>query len=195
MKNRPDLSITMNREALTQYYYLKTELIAFCRTHALQTTGNKQELINRIALFLETGQKSSVQRKRVKPAAKIIHLDELIGTNFVCTQAHRAFYQEHIGKQFHFFVAFQKWLKNNPDKTYRDSIQAYYQLLTEKKQRITVIEPQFEYNAYIRAFFQDNQDKTLSQAITCWNYKKSAEGSHQYEASDLIALTQNTKKG
>lgn len=50
------------------------------------------------------------------------------------------------------------------------------------------IDKQFEYNTYIRAFFEDNKGKSLEEAIICWKYKKSLQGHNRYEKSDLIAL-------
>ena len=45
-----------------------------------------------------------------------------------------------------------------------------------------------EYNTYIRDFFEDNQGRSLDEAITCWKYKKSLQGHNRYEKSDLVAL-------
>lgn len=67
-------------------------------------------------------------------------LDTVIESNFVCSEKHRAFYKEHIGKSFSFNVLFQKWLKNNAGKTYRESIDAYYQILEDKKKNKTTID-------------------------------------------------------
>ena len=111
-----------------------------------------------------------------------------IEANIVCSEKHRTFFREKIGKSFSFNVAFQKWLKSNAGKTYADAITAYYQILAEKKNSKTVIDKQFEYNTYIRDFFADNQGKSLDDAIKCWKYKKSLEGHNRYERSDLIAL-------
>ena len=36
--------------------------------------------------------------------------------------------------------------------------------------------------------FKDNEDKTLNDAIKCWNYKKSLKGHNKYEKSDLDIL-------
>ena len=47
---------------------------------------------------------------------------------------------------------------------------------------------QFEYNTYIRDFFQDNQGRSLDEAITCWKYKKSMQGHNRYEKSELVVL-------
>ena len=63
------------------------------------------------------------------------------------------FFTEKRGKGFSFNVLFQKWLKNNTGKTYGDAINAYYQILEEKKKGKTTIDKQFEYNTYIRDFF------------------------------------------
>ena len=50
---KPELSKFMNAETFSSYYYLKEELVAFCKELGLPTSGNKQELTKRIAYFLE----------------------------------------------------------------------------------------------------------------------------------------------
>jgi putative IMPACT (imprinted ancient) family translation regulator len=69
-----------------------------------------------------------------------------------------------------------------------NAIAAYYEILEEKKSRKNSIGKQFEYNTYIRDFFEDNQGRSLDEAITCWKYKKSLQGHNRYEKSDLVAL-------
>ena len=63
------------------------------------------------------------------------------------------------------------------------------QILKDKKKNKTEIGKQFEYNTYIRDFFEDNKDKTLKDAIKCWNYKKNLKGHNKYEKEDLKALS------
>lgn len=192
MNERPDLDNVIDSKTFKEYYYLKEELIEFCRKNNLQTTGGKIELTERIAHFLETGEKTykSHTPKRSLTYNEIT-LDTIIEENFVCSEKHRAFYKEHIGNNFSFNVAFQKWLKSNSGKTYQDSINAYYQILEDKKKNKTVIDKQFEYNTYIRDFFMDNKDKKLEQAIKCWKYKKSLKGHNKYEREDLKILNSN----
>lgn len=112
----------------------------------------------------------------------------MIEPNIVCSEKHRTFFVEKIGKSFSFNVRFQKWLKGNAGKTYKDAINAYYQILEEKKKGKTTIDKQFEYNTYIRDFFRDNHGRSLQEAIVCWKYKKSLPGHNRYEESDLIVL-------
>ena len=190
MNKRPNLDKNLDSNLFKEYYYLKEELIDFCRKNNLQTTGGKIELTERIAKFLETGErtyKSHNIRKKVIIDEITIHT--IIEENFVCSEKHRAFYKEKIGNNFSFNVAFQKWLKSNSGKTYQDSINAYYQILEDKKKNKTIIDKQFEYNTYIRDFFYDNKDKNLEQAITCWKYKKSLKGHNKYERDDLKILS------
>lgn len=189
MSERPNLSIKLDRKTFKEYYYLKEELIDFCKKNNLQTTGGKIELTERIAKFLDTGERivENHNTRRTKIVDEIT-LDTIIEDNFVCSEKHRAFYREQIGKTFSFNVLFQKWLKSNSGKTYKDSIEAYYKILEDKKHNKTTIDKQFEYNTYIRDFFNDNKDKSLEQAIKCWKYKKSLKGHNKYEKTDLIAL-------
>ncbi len=189
MSKRPDLDNNTDSKIFKEYYYLKKELIEFCRKNNLQTTGSKLELIERISNFLDTGKRTyKTYTIRKTKIIDEITLDMIIEENFVCSEKHRAFYKKQIGNRFSFNVAFQKWLKSNAGKTYQNSIDAYYQILEDKKKNKTTIDKQFEYNTYIRDFFNDNKDKSLNQAIKCWKYKKSLKGHNKYEKNDLKIL-------
>ncbi len=189
MSERPNLDIRLDSKTFKEYYYLKEELIDFCRKNDLQTTGGKLELTEIIVNFLDTGKRTyKTHTTRKTKIVDEIKLETIIEENFVCSEKHRAFYKEQIGNSFSFNVAFQKWLKSNSGKTYQDSITAYYQILEDKKKNKTTIDKQFEYNTYIRDFFADNKDKSLEQAIKCWKYKKSLKGHNKYEKEDLEIL-------
>lgn len=64
---------------------------------------------------------------------EVIAENTVIEPNVVCSEKHRAFFIEKIGKSFSFNVLFQKWLKSNAGLTYGDAIEAYYQILEEKR--------------------------------------------------------------
>lgn len=189
MSERPDLNKELDGETFRSFYYLKEELVEFCRENNLPVSGGKTELTDRIACFLDTGKvlETSAKRKATIDVGLITE-NTLIESNIVCSEKHRAFFKGKIGKSFSFNVLFQKWLKNNAGKTYGDAINAYHQILEEKKKGKTTIDKQFEYNTYIRDFFEDNKGRSLDEAITCWKYKKSLRGHNRYEKSDLVAL-------
>ena len=189
MTERPVLDKNLDSKTLREFYYLKEELVEFSRKNNLPVSGGKIEITDRIAHFLDTGEvlSASKVKKKVSSVSDISE-DAKIEADFVCSEKHRAFFKEHIGNSFSFNVAFQKWLKSNTGKTYKEAIVAYYQILEDKKKGKTKIDKQFEYNTYIRDFFADNQGKSLEEAIQCWNYKKQLQGHNRYERSDLVVI-------
>lgn len=191
---RPKLEKGLDADTFLDYYYLKEELIDFCRENGLPVSGGKLELTQQIEGFLRTGEvKKVTSPRRISQASVgILSEDSIIEENFVCSEKHRAFFKDRIGKSFSFNVAFQKWLKQNSGKTYRDAIAAYGQIMQEKKNKNkkTTIDRQFEYNTYIRDFFADNPGKSLEDAIACWKHKKSIPGHNRYERTDLVAIRQ-----
>ncbi|WP_411167823.1 DUF6434 domain-containing protein [Clostridium sp. MB05] len=191
MTKRPILNRDLNSKTFQEYYYLKEELVTFCRNEGLSTSGGKIELTDRISHFLDTGEKrKSESRKKTKVIdVQTITEESKIEDNFVCSEKHRAFFKKRIGDSFSFPVTFQKWLKENTGKTYKEAIDAYYQILEEKKKVRTTIDRQFEYNTYIRDFFANNEGRSLEDAIKCWKYKKGLKGHNRYEKTDLSVLT------
>lgn len=191
MQDRPVLDKNLDSKTFREFYYLKEELVDFCRKNSLPTSGGKIEITDRIACYLDTGKTLPAKAVKKKPSPiAAIHEETEIEPNFVCSEKHRAFFKEQIGNSFSFNVAFQKWLKENTGKTYKEAIAAYYQIIEDKKKGNTKIDKQFEYNTYIRDFFADNKGKSLEQAIACWKYKKQRQGHNRYEKADLEALEQ-----
>lgn len=206
MNTRPKIQKGLSSETFRNYYYLKEELVEFCRKEGLKVGGGKLELTERIATYLESqgkevdttsisekekkasGYSKKVSRQHINLNIDTLTTETLIEDNFVCTEVHRAFFKEKIGKSFTFNVAFQKWLKSNTGSTYQDAIDAYYRIKEEKKSSKTIIDKQFEYNTYIRDFFADNKGRSLEDAICCWKYKKSLPGHNRYEKADLKCL-------
>lgn len=192
------LNKNLKASEFKEYYFLKEELKEFCKKEGLKVSGSKNQLEERIIYYLDTGKsldnsrsienKTNYSKSNSKKAtdSEEITLDSILGENFKCSEDKREFFESKIGKGFKFKVKFQKWLKANPDKTYQDAIDAYYELQNSNEK--TKIDKQFQYNQYIRDFFDDNDDKTLNDAIKCWKYKKSIKGHNKYKKSDLDIL-------
>ena len=186
--NRPELTKELDPDEFKDYYFLKEELKDFCRSEGLKVSGSKGDLEKRIIHYLSTGEdlKEPVLKQKSNEKISEITLDSKIGENFKCSEDKREFFEKEIGSSFKFKVKFQKWLKANPDKTYRDAIDKYYEIQNSNEK--TEIGKQFQYNRYIRDFFEDNVDKSLDDAIRCWKYKKSLKGHNRYEKKDLKVL-------
>lgn len=182
------LTKDLKPDEFKEYYFLKEELKDFCRSEGLKVSGSKGDLENRIIHYLSTGEKlyEHPVKHNSKETRSEISLDAELGENFKCSEDKRAFFEKEIGSGFKFKVNFQKWIKANPDKTYRDAIDAYLEI--QKSNEKTEIGKQFQYNQYIRDFFENNEDKSLDDAIKCWKYKKSLKGHNRYEERDLEVL-------
>lgn len=87
MSERPNLDNNINSKVFKEYYYLKEELINFCRKNNLQTTGSKLELTERITNFLDTGERTykTLTTKKTKIVDNIT-LNTIIEENFVCSE-------------------------------------------------------------------------------------------------------------
>ena len=183
-----ELTKDLKPEEFKQYYFLKEELKDFCRFEGLKVSGNKEDLEKRIIHYLKTGEElvHPVVSYSSNENSGEISLDSQLGENFRCSEDKRAFFEKNIGKGFKFKVKFQKWLKQNPDKTYRDAVEAYHEIQGSGEK--TEIGRQFQYNQYIRDFFENNDDKSLDDAIRCWKFKKSLKGHNRYEDDDLEIL-------
>lgn len=186
---RPDLDTHLDGSTFREYYYLKEELVRFCRQEGLGASGGKKELTERISHYLDTGEirGPEIVRKRDVRVMEMTE-DTPIETDIVCSETHRAFFVRVIGKGFTFNVEFQRWLRSNPGKSYGDAVNVYHRIIAERKGKRAEIDEQFEYNRYIRDFFADNEGRTLADAIRCWNRKKKLPGHNRYEKDDLAAL-------
>lgn len=65
-ETRPSLTKEISINDFQDFYWLKSELVQFCREQGIRTTGSKQALSERIELYLRTGFFSS---RKIKQAA------------------------------------------------------------------------------------------------------------------------------
>ena len=176
--SRPELDAQAPVTDFRAFYWLKSELVAFCREQGLSTAGAKTELARRIEVFLTIGEASrdESQPRRRSQTGKMPDLftrETVIGPNWRCSQRLRAFFEEQVGPQFHFNGVMRDFIKRDGvGKTLQDAIEAWHQDQGKPKTE-TEIAPQFEYNLHIRKFFGENPGKTLQDAIAAWNKKKA----------------------
>lgn len=91
---RPNIDVNLDSKTFKEYYYLKEELVQFCRKNNLQTTGGKIELTERIEKFLNNGERNTkTHDKRRTKIIDEITLDSIIEDNFICSEKHREFYK------------------------------------------------------------------------------------------------------
>jgi hypothetical protein len=200
--HRPALDERADPDVFVRFYYLKEELLAFCRANGLGTSGSKIDLASRVENFLRTGRvfEAPGAPKAAKPRRPIRDtrptepaLDALLGSDFKCTEERRGFFESQVGRRFHFSVKLQRYLRSNPTATYADAIAEWRRLDAARcgstqNTETDPIDPQFEYNRYIRAFFADNPSLALKDAIACWRFRRELPGERTYTRADLSAL-------
>jgi hypothetical protein len=193
MDIRPELNSAISPADFRNFYWLKTELVSFCRANGINASGGKIEIAGRIEQYLATGKVVPLSEKPVitsdfdwKNAE--LHLNTILSDNYKNTENVRAFMTLHIGSHFRFNTGFMNWAKANAGKSLNDAIDEWKRIyaLKSNKEHKTEIAPQFEYNRYIRDFIADNPGKTHASAICYWKLKRQQRGDNNYSATDLL---------
>ncbi len=192
--SRPILNEKLSAEKFKEYYWLKAELINFCRTVGMNSSGGKIDISNRIVKFIETGEvikKSSEKKAKTKSNfdwknGKLTTYS-LITDNYKNTENVRKFFKKQIGSHFKFNTKFMSWMKDNKGKPLGEAVTEWNRIFELRKIKTykTEIAPQFEYNTYIREFHSHNPNLPRKDAIKCWKTKKSMPGHNKYEDTDL----------
>ncbi len=190
-KERPILDEKISVQDFKDFYWLKEELVKFCRKTGISYAGGKIEITNRIIEYLETGKitkpATTRQRKLPKPTTPLT-LETIIGVDYRSYREKKEFLQSIIGEQFHFTIHLLDFFKQNVGrKTYGDIVAEWHkeQELKSDPNFKKEIAPQFEYNQYIRDFLKFNPGMTRKDAIKYWKLKKSMPGDNKYSEKDL----------
>jgi hypothetical protein len=180
MNKRPELNANLSAIDFKNFYWLKEELTAFCRSEGISTKGGKLELSGRIITYLQTGEvvqpeKDKASTSKFDWGKASLDVDTRITDNYKNTENVRAFMTKKIGSHFRFNTEFMEWTKQHPGKTMSDAISEWKRIYDLKKDKNykTEIAPQFEYNTHIRSFLADNPGKTLKDAINSWKLKRN----------------------
>lgn len=194
MEKRPLLNNRISVTDFRDFYWLKKELVVFCREQGLKTNGGKIDISNRIKHYLETGQKRQASTAhKAKPKSTFNWKKEILSTeteitdNYQNTENVREFFKTQIGLHFKFNVKFMSWMKCHVGSTLKDAITHWHKLKQESKSTHTPkdIDPQFEYNTYLRDFMANNPNSTRKEGIRLWKIKKTLRGSNRYNIDDL----------
>jgi len=188
---RPDLLKLKEGKELMQWYWLKEELINYCKKKKIPYTGSKAEIKDRIAQYLDNGK--VIPTKKTKTHSKFDWHSEALSLESIITDSYknsnnvRRFMEKEIGSHFKFNIPFMKWMKDNVGKTLKEARDTWITLEVQKKDKNfkSYIPSSNQYNQYVRDFFADNPDATITQARKFWKLKRSLPGHNKYEKTDL----------
>jgi hypothetical protein len=192
---RPDIYKIETGAELKRWYWLKQELVEFCKKTQLSYVGAKFDILERIASALDNGV-TEIEKKsqKAKPTSKFLwaksslNLDTVITDSYTNGPNTRKFFKQHCGDKFHFSIPFMDFMKNNCGKTLSDAVNEWRRLneLSKDKNFKSDIPEGNQYNKYIRDFFADNPNLTIERARHFWKLKRSLPlGKHIYEKTDL----------
>ncbi len=192
--NRPEIKNIQTGLELKKWYWLKEELVEFCKLKQISYTGEKFTILERIANHLDNKVVKSKNSNSKKLKSKFdwnsekLNLDTIITDSYKNSQSVRLFFQKYCGAKFHFSIPFIKFMKENCGKTLQDAVNEWKKLENQKKDKNfkSEIPEGNQYNKYIRDFFADNPDKSIQEARHFWKLKRSLPlGKHKYEKSDM----------
>jgi hypothetical protein len=192
---RPDINNIETGNELKRWYWLKQELVDFCKRTQLSYVGAKFDILERIATALDKGITSTEKIPHSgKLASKFVWSKSLLNLDTVITDSYtngpntRKFFKQHCGNEFHFSIPFMDFMKKNCGKTLQDAVNEWQRLNEQRKDKNfkSEIPAGNQYNKYIRDFFADNPNMTIEQARHFWKLKRSLPlGKHKYEKADL----------
>lgn len=196
MSDRPDITTIQSGAELRRWYWRKDELAPRARDLGLKTGGGKFAILDRIAHFLDTGERSLPSDKSARPTSKFnwhsqaLSNDTVITDNYKNSQNVRQFFVGALGPQFRFNIAFMDWMKENVGLTLGDACEAYRAIKAQEKAPgfKTKIKSHNQFNQYTRDFLEDNPDLGMTDVRRAWAQKiqhPSDDGRHVYERKDL----------
>ncbi len=174
MKDRPELDDLLTAEEFVAWYWLKEELIAFCRKYEVSSSGKKLEIQARIEDYLSGRRidKASARRKaeQTMPRAPALampqqfFMDMIIGEGWRCGPALGAFLRAELGGGFRFTAPVRDFIHTGNGKRLGEVAFCWLESAGRKRE----IPQQLEYNRHFRAYFQDHPGATKADAITAW---------------------------
>tara|TARA_Y100000588_G_C14268646_1_gene931201 strand:- start:1340 stop:2044 length:705 start_codon:yes stop_codon:yes gene_type:complete len=186
------ITASLSAETFRLHYYSKIELIEFCRSIGISTSGLKNQLNERVEEFLKTGQVSLKPVKKVttKPDSVIgLSLDKIV-VNYKSDPLTRAFFEKHILDFTGFSALVQKKIKQRlacAEKfTYRDAINMHKAFLRDKKEAKTsgiatkVAHDSCQYNQFLIDYRHDETVK-IHSAKDAWQLVRDSEGDKTYK--------------
>lgn len=165
MSTRPELTPHTDEVVFFDHYWLRKELVVFCRSNGLSTAGSKQDLTDRIAAMLTGRPQPSVRRRSSRKAMPIVFTRETpVGPGWRCSQALRAFISAEIGRPFRFDRFMRKQIGAGDGTSLGAAIDAW----RKQEGQGYEIEPQFQYNRFTSQYREIVPKASHSEIVAAW---------------------------
>jgi SAP domain-containing new25/Domain of unknown function (DUF6434) len=170
---RPELTANLSADEFARWYWLKEELLQFCRGQHLAVGGSKPALSERVAAHL-AGQNAPAPQtvRRTGEMPSTFALSTVIGVGWRCGPALGAFMRLHCGSGFRFNAAVRNFIHTQSGRNLAEAVQCY-RLSVARDAPVSEIIAQNEYNQHTRDFFAQNPNATRQQAVAAWHAKRA----------------------
>ena len=123
---RPLLTRRLSAAEFARWYWLKTELVAFCRELRISGAGSKPEINARISASLAGASAPARAQRRVRGQMPFTFRTEtLIGAGWSCNPALGAFFRAQCGKTFRFNAAMRTFIHTQEGQPLSAAIDCY----------------------------------------------------------------------
>ena len=176
---RPALTAALAAEVFGDHYWLRQELVDFCRRHGGPTAGGKTAIAARIEAFLRTGAWPAAERAATARGAMPATFSRasVIGAGWRCSQALRAFFEAELGRGFHFDRTMRSFIAGSPGRTLGDAIAAWQ--AAQAAGEPAPIESQFEYNRFTRAHREAHPGASHDEVVWAWHAHRNTPRSRR----------------
>jgi SAP domain-containing new25/Domain of unknown function (DUF6434) len=173
--SRPNLEPSIPVAEFRRWYWLKSELVTFCRHNGLGTGGSKPQLAARIDAYLcGNAVPAVIQAKRNALMPKVFTRDTIISAGWRCSPALGAYFRGVCGAGFRFNAAIRQFVHEGQGKTLGEAATHYEQSVAPGAPRQPII-AQNQYNQHTRDFFANYPNATRKECLAAW-YRKRDQG-------------------
>ena len=171
---RPALNAQLSADEFRHWYWLKEELVVFCRLQGLSTSGLKREIEGRVAACLAEGRVPSRPRggevvaRRTGKMPERFSMHSVIGEGWRCGPALGKFLRSELGDGFRFNAEVREFIHHGVGRPLGEVAAVY----RESAGRRRAIPEQLEYNRHFREYFHANPGATREAAIAAWWKKR-----------------------
>jgi len=171
---RPDLAPTLTGAEFLRWYWLKSELSSLARLLDVATSGSKEELTTRLAAVLD-GHAPPPGRRSADALRGQLYGDlsasTVIPPGQRSSQELRSWFRAHVGPSFHFDRPLRDFIQSADGTTTLGDAVKHWE--STRNEPVTVIDPQFEFNRFTRAWHATNPSGTRAELLADWKLYRS----------------------
>ncbi|MEM1221267.1 MAG: DUF6434 domain-containing protein [Verrucomicrobiota bacterium] len=171
---RPQLTAQISSDEFEEWYWKKEELVDFCQSASIPSSGSKPELELRIKAFLRGLPLPKSPKRRIrKKVQDELDLSTVIEEGWSCNPKLSAFFKQHCGNAFRFNYAMRNFIHTQAGRTLEEAIECYKESLQKEQPSL----PQNQFAAFMKSYSRLNPQSSRNDIILAWEKWKQTRRS------------------